>query len=63
MTTYIVREVQNVQSNRIGTRINAPSLSEAKRKATRIQFFEGTVLKIEDDNGNVLATKEDGKWS
>ena len=62
MTKYIVREIQNAQSKREGTEIEAIDLSSAKRKATRGQFYEGTVLRIETENGTVLAVKENGKW-
>lgn len=62
MKKYIVRELQNAQSKREGTEIEAINLSSAKLKATRDQFYEGTVLKIETKNGAVLAIKENGKW-
>ena len=59
---YIVKEVQNRNSEREGSEIEAKDLSAAKRTASRMQVFEGTVLRIEAENGAVLSTKESGTW-
>ena len=62
MTTYTITEVQNVNSSREGMKFEAKNLSAAKRIATREQVFAGTVLKIHDEDGNILSTKLAGKW-
>ena len=62
MTAYIITELQNAQSHRKGEAIEAPSLSAAKRRATGMQMFKGTVLEIAAENGSVLSRKEDGRW-
>lgn len=61
MATYIIKEVQDVNSEREGTQIEAKNLSAAKRSASRGQFYQGTVLKIESESGVLLAYKEAGK--
>jgi hypothetical protein len=61
MKQYTVTEKQNAQSRREGTLIEAASLTEAKRKASRMKCFHGTVLVISDGVG-VLSIKENGKW-
>nr|7C78_A Chain A, AcrIF9 [Photobacterium damselae] len=58
---YIIKEVQNINSEREGTQIEATSLSQAKRIASKEQCFHGTVMRIETVNGLWLAYKEDGK--
>jgi ribosomal protein L19 len=63
MTTFIIRELQNMNSHREGQAIEAKNLTAAKRAASRAQMFQGTVLKIESQGGAVLAVKEDGKWN
>jgi len=62
MARYIVRELQNAKSCRKGEVVEASSLSTAKRMATVKQVFQGTVLKIEHENGEVASIKENGKW-
>ncbi len=62
MTAYIVTEKQNVNSVRAGEKIEAQTLSAAKRKAARLQMFQVTVLTIESQSGALLAVKKDGKW-
>lgn len=59
---YIIKEAQNVNSERKGERIEADSLSAAKRAASRAQMFQGSVMKIENEYGLLLAYKEDGRW-
>lgn len=62
MTTFIVTELQNANSSRKGESIEAADLASAKRKAARMQMFQGTVLEIATENGVRLAIKRDGKW-
>jgi hypothetical protein len=62
MKQYTVTEKPNAQSRREGTLIEAANLTEAKRKASRMKCFYGTVLEISDDVG-VLSIKENGKWA
>lgn len=60
---YVIKEVQNINSDREGVTIRSNSLSCAKRTASRNQSFQGTTLKIETENGALLAYKEpDKKW-
>ena len=60
---YIIREIQNAQSHRTGETIEAKNLADAKRTASRRQCFHGTVLVVEDQAGNRLAVKQDGRWA
>lgn len=62
MNKYVVIEAQNLNSVRKGTEVQAKSLTDAKRKASRMQAFVGTSLSIESINGERLAYKERGKW-
>ena len=62
MTAYIITELQNAQSNRKGEAIEAANLTAAKRKASGMQMFKGTVLEISAQNGAVLSRKENGRW-
>jgi len=62
MTTYIVTELQNAQSSRKGETVEAANLTAAKRKASSMQMFQGTVMEIAAENGSVLSRKQDGKW-
>lgn len=60
---YLITEKQNLQSIRGGEQIEAKSLRDAKRRATREKSFLGTVLTIESADGeHLLAFKKDGKW-
>ncbi len=63
MTTYIITELQNAQSSRKGETIEAGGLPAAKRKATSMQMFKGTVLEVADESGRRLAVKENGTWT
>lgn len=60
---FIIHELQNLQSVRKGTRFEG-TLRGAKAKATRDQVWQGTVLKITDEDGMAVAVKdrETGKW-
>lgn len=62
MTTYIITELQNAQSSRKGETIEAESLTVAKRKASRLQMFHGTVMEITAESGAVISRKKGGKW-
>ena len=62
MTTYIIAELQNAQSSRKGETVQAANLTAAKRKASSMQMFQGTVMEIAAENGSVLSRKQDGKW-
>lgn len=62
MPTYIVTELQNAQSLRKGTRIEAANLTAAKCKASRMRVFKGTVLEITLENRTLVALKENGAW-
>lgn len=57
MTTYIIHELQNLDSVRKGE-IYEGTLRGAKAKATREQVWQGTVLKITDEHGNTVAVKD-----
>lgn len=63
MTNYIIHELQNLNSVRIGTEY-AGTLRGAKAKATRDQMWQGTVLKITDEQGRMVACKDQqtGAW-
>lgn len=60
-TIYIIKETQNVNSDREGIKFEGETLTQAKRFASRNQSFQGTTLKIEDENGALIAFKESGK--
>ena len=68
MKTYYIAEVQKLGSFSQAEKINAKSLTAAKRKANKSQCFYGTVLQIGtevNDEGfimNPIATKVNGKW-
>ncbi len=62
MTTFIITELQNAQSSRKGETVEASNLSAAKRRATSLQMFKGTVMEIANENSAVLSRKEDGRW-
>ena len=61
---YYMMEKQNANSYREPTPLAAKTLDSAKREATRLQAFEGTVLEIGCDpkNWQALCRKENGKW-
>ena len=62
MTTYLVTELQNAQSSRKGETVEAANLTSAKRKASSLQVYQGTVMEIAAENGSILSRKQDGKW-
>ncbi len=64
MTKFIITEKQDRNSTRAGETVEAKSLSAAKRKASSLQFFQGTVMTIESENGQLLSWKDKaGKWN
>ena len=63
MTTYIVTELQNAQSSRKGETVEAANLTAAKRKASSLQMFQGTVMEIAAENGTIISRKQDGQWT
>jgi len=63
MGKYIIHELQNLESVRKGE-IYEGTLHGAKAKATREQVWQGTVLKITDEEGRAVAIKDQqtGAW-
>lgn len=55
--TYIIKEAQNLQSNREGFTYTG-TLTAAKKMASRSQIFYSTTLKIELNNDALVAYKE-----
>lgn len=57
-------EKQNANSYREPTPLAAQTLNGAKREATRLHAFEGTVLEIgcNPDKWEPISRKENGKW-
>ena len=61
---FYITETQNAQSQRTGEIIEAKDLTQAKRKASAEQCFQGTTLKIYTENQTtLLAVKQNGKWA
>jgi hypothetical protein len=58
---YIIHELQNLNSVRNGTEHNG-SLRAAKTAATRGQVYQGTVLKITDEEGRTVSVKTPQGW-
>jgi hypothetical protein len=63
MKTYIIHELQSLESVRMGERYTG-TLRGAKAKATRSQTWQGTALKITDEQGRTVALKDkhSGAW-
>lgn len=62
-TTYNIKESTHVNSRVEGDKIEATSLTQAKRHASRNKIFQGTTLRIDNSEGVCLAYKEPGcKW-
>lgn len=63
---FIISEQANCTGYGEGTTIEAKTLTAAKVKASKAQVFQGTHLKIENEDGDVLAIKYNqdagGKW-
>lgn len=62
MTRYYIHETTHFNALRKGEPIEANSLTDAKRKASRAQMFQSTVLQISSEWGQPLCVKEDGRW-
>lgn len=68
METYYISELQNAHSYREATKIEAKNLTQAKRKASRMQCFYGTVMEIGlsvNESGfilNPISRKINNKW-
>lgn len=60
--TYIIKEVQNINSHREGTKIEVSSLSQAKLIASKSQCFCGTIMRIETESGVLVSYKDRGEW-
>lgn len=63
MTTFIITEKQNASSYRDGEKIEAKNLTAAKRAASRAQMFQGTVMTIENESGEILTVKDGKTWA
>lgn len=62
MATFIIREIQNINSTREGYSFTG-SLTQAKRRASNNQVFQDTTLKIETKSGDLVSSKSGaGKW-
>lgn len=62
MPIYYIKELQDANSYRKGRRLEAKSLTSAKRVASRERMFQGTVLVIESEQGHRLSVKENKYW-
>lgn len=62
MTTYTLIEEQNSNSEREGVEFEAKNLTQAKRKATSLQCFEGTFLELLDGSITIAVKENNGKW-
>ena len=62
MTTYTLIEKQNSNSQREGVEFEAKNLTQAKRKATKLQCFEGTFLELCEGLNTVAVKEANGKW-
>ena len=69
MKTWYVMEVSNVNSKReYSAKIKTDSLTQAKRLASKAQYFQGTILYLgtsTDEHSfveDIVAYKENGKW-
>lgn len=62
MTTYTLIEKQNSNSQREGVDFEAKNLTQAKRKATKLQCFEGTFLELCEGLNTVAVKESNGKW-
>lgn len=60
---YVITEKSDVNATRAGRNIQAKTLADAKRSASRGQFFKNTVLVIANKFGGVLSIKQNGEWN
>jgi len=58
---YIIHELQNLDSVRLGTQYEG-TLRAAKARASREQAWQGTILKITDEQGRTVAVKGRDGW-
>lgn len=64
LETYFISEVSHLNATREAVKVMVKSLRGAKAAASIRQAFQGTVLKIEDAAGNLVAFKDRfGFWS
>jgi hypothetical protein len=64
-STYVLRQSDNLVFNSEGETFSftARKLTDAKRRAGRKQFHEGSNLRLEDESGKVVSIKRSGcKW-
>lgn len=64
-TTYVLRQSDNLVFDTASETYTfaARKLTDAKRRAIRKQFHEGSNLRLEDENGTVISIKRSGcKW-
>jgi len=62
MRTYKMTEKQNLNSQREGVTFEAKTLTAAKRKASSLQAFYGTVIELEQGGVTVAVKEKNGKW-
>jgi hypothetical protein len=61
--TYVVRESATLVFTEEGKSFEARALTDAKRRAIRKQMYEGSNLRLEYENGDVVSIKRSGfKW-
>lgn len=61
MQTFKIYELENFNSYRKPI-IYSGTLRGAKSKATKEQLFKNTILKIENENGEIVAVKDCEGW-
>lgn len=61
MNTYTIQEVHNLIGEREGINVVCQTLTEAKIKAKKSQYFQGTILKVYK-NGELLSYRDKGRW-
>lgn len=68
MNTYFIAETNHRNALAKADAVQASSLTQAKRLASKMQFFQGTVMSIGlnvNEDGlilNPIAQKIDGRW-
>jgi hypothetical protein len=64
-TTYVLRQSDTLvfDTESESYTFTARKLTDAKRRALRKQFHEGSNLRLEDENGTIISIKRSGcKW-
>jgi hypothetical protein len=64
-TTYVLRQSDTLvfDTESETYTFTARKLTDAKRRALRKQFHEGSNLRLEDENGTIISIKRSGcKW-